>query len=175
MKLLATKTYQQIPVVIGGFAGWILATALIPISHPWNVVASLYYAAFSFFLVACFLPEYQRKRILTRQVSLRVSSFFIWIGTSCILYALHKSEIADGLPNMTLIILSGAIVLAFASYFPALWMIRGIRTKPFYADDLLTSSTLEHKSETTTIPSEADPVSTETKSSPPDHLAGKTH
>jgi hypothetical protein len=134
MQSIANSKVSGTVLVLLGFACWLAASAAIPESSDWFFVATYSVGGFAFFLVGCFLPEYQdRRSFLGRRSALSLMAFYFWLAVNA-LGRVPVIEDTFGSPSATYsVLVPASLGIAFGSYFAAIYLIRGFRAPPCYA------------------------------------------
>lgn len=143
MPAIVTSRVGQSVLIGLGAAFWLGASVLVRESWDWYFVVTYVSGGFAFFVVACFLPECREPRFHSRQSVLMSMAFFFWLAAN----EMRRIPIMnDGLPSfstLAMVQVAGALVIAFGSYYLALFLIRGFRAPPEYLADTKPSET-EH-------------------------------
>lgn len=128
MQSIASSKATGTVLVIFGFAVWFMVSAIIPESSEWFFFATYFVGGLAFFLVGCYLPEYQNRRLfLSRRSALQLMAFFIWLAVNA-LGRIEMLKVMSGSSSLLITILVPASIgMAFGSYFVAIYLIRGIR------------------------------------------------
>jgi hypothetical protein len=132
--MIQSKTGATLLVLLG-FACWFAASSAIPESSEWHFVATFAIAGLAFFVIGCFLPEYRQKRfILGRHSVLQLMAFHFWLSGTALTRSNSVKTYLGSDPLMISLIVFGSIAFAFASYYGAIYLIRGFRSPMEYAD-----------------------------------------
>jgi len=131
MQSIANSKVSGTVLVLLGFACWLAASAVIPDSSEWFFVATYSVGRLAFLLVGYLLPEYQdRREILCRRSALQLMAFFFWLAVNSLGRVGMIKDALESPSTGALILVPASLVIAFGSYFTAIYLIRGFRAPP---------------------------------------------
>ncbi|CAN5800688.1 hypothetical protein BH09VER1_BH09VER1_48790 [soil metagenome] len=135
MKYLVQSKTGGTLLVLLALACWFTSSRIIPRSFDGFFPATSSIAAFAFFFVGCFLPEYRDPRaFFGRRAALKVMAYFIWMAGSASDSIHLVRAFSESAPWVEPARVFGSILLAFASYYLALYLIRGFHAPVAYTD-----------------------------------------
>ena len=133
MKSIVNSKVAEAMLVLLGFACWFVVSAVIPGSSEWFFVATYSVGGCAFFLIGCFLPEYQDRRSFSgRRSALQLMAFFFWLAVNAVGRVTLIEDLWDSRSAAYSILVPASLGIAFGSYFIAIYLIRGFRAPPEY-------------------------------------------
>lgn len=129
MKKFTSQEFVSSILIMLGFVTWISCT-----SYFRNGVGYYVSGMVIFFIIACFIPETKKVTLLSRQSVLTIIPFFVWTGSTIgFIKSPFVRILLEGKPLLESVLnLLAPIILAAASYWGSLYLIRGFRAAPEY-------------------------------------------
>ncbi len=120
-------------LIIAGFPSCVAASTLIPLppDSPWDTAILSAIGALTFFLVGCFLPERQTSIFPSRRFALGVMALSVWTGSGKLIKHLLPADMPMLQASNFKVL--GSLLIAILSYWLAIFLIRGLRAAPEYA------------------------------------------
>lgn len=136
MKTLVHGKFAGSMLVLSGIVCWLAATALLPKTWAWSFPVAAAIAGCACFFAGCFLPEYRSKRAFVgRRSALQVMGFYFWLSISSTATIDAVRDMQEYGKWLSSSIWLASLVVPFASYILATYLIRGFHAPVAYTDE----------------------------------------